>query len=718
MSGKLYTEASLRALIESFDNPVLVLQESTIRWANRAYLALLERSREQVEGRSFLDFVHAEDRARLSERARLMRDGRLAFPNPSRYLVPLPSGGECELAAHVQQVELEVGGRAWLVNCLVLDLRRGEPGLSERHEVETRGERGQWEMVAVAEAARFVAQPEPPSLVQFLERVVWLLSAEAAVLYTAEPSEGAPRLAHAVGLDEPLQGLLAAPLATTVGAAVDTRGPACCGEPEERVLRESSGGRLGRAAAVRLEQGEHVRGVLQVLRAPGRPFTDADLRLMGTLSELLVALLEQWRLRAEASRQLSETRLLLDLARTSAATLEVASILDTAADFLVKLLDVSNCFIFLFDERARMLRGSAASATHREFFRSVAIPLDDAHSLVARVARERRPVGIPDVTRAVGEYNLDLVRRFGQKALLAVPLTSREELIGVVVVDDTRRTRTFAMDEVELTEATCAQLALAIANARLYESLWASYAELAAARAEMVKRERLAALGELSAIVAHEVRNPLGVIFNAVASLRRILKPEGDIALLLNILAEESDRLNRIVGDLLDYTRPREAMLHPENILRVVEDALEAVRAQQGSDGGDIRFEVDVDASLPPVAMDRGLIRRALINVLVNAIQAMPNGGEVRVSARPESMGGREWLRLDVSDTGCGIPTELLHRVFEPFFTTKAQGTGLGLAVVKRITEEHHGELALESAPGRGTTFTLRLPLLQSGSLS
>jgi signal transduction histidine kinase len=436
------------------------------------------------------------------------------------------------------------------------------------------------------------------------------------------------------------------------------------------------------------------------------------------LSELLVALLEQQRLRAEASRQLSETRLLLDLARTSAATLEVASILDTAADFLVKLLDVPNCFIFLFDEQTRTLRGSAASATHREFFRSVTIPLDDAHSLVARVARERKPVGIPDVKRAEGEYNLDLVRRFGQKALLAVPLTSREELIGVVVVDDTRRTRTFTEDEVELTEATCAQLALAIANARLYESLWASYAELAAARAEMVKRERFAALGELSAIVAHEVRNPLGVIFNAVASLRRMLKPQGDIALLLNILAEESDRLNRMVGDLLDFTRPREAVLQPENILHVVEEAVEAVRSQQGTEGGTITFGVEVEETLPPVPVDRRQIRRALINILINAIQAMPNGGAVQVRARRAPVGGREWLRLDVADTGCGIPTELLHRVFEPFFTTKAQGTGLGLAVVKSIIEEHHGELSLESAPGRGTTFTLRLPLLQAGSPS
>jgi two-component system, NtrC family, sensor histidine kinase HydH len=115
--------------------------------------------------------------------------------------------------------------------------------------------------------------------------------------------------------------------------------------------------------------------------------------------------------------------------------------------------------------------------------------------------------------------------------------------------------------------------------------------------------------------------------------------------------------------------------------------------------------------------MDRRLIRQALVNVLVNAIHAMPQGGVVQVRARREAHGTKEVLRIDVADQGCGIPTELVHRVFEPFFTTKAQGTGLGLAVVKRNVEVHHGELALESTPGRGTTFTFRLPLTQPTSL-
>ncbi|QRK12773.1 GAF domain-containing protein [Archangium violaceum] len=834
MMTKRYSESALRALVESFGNPMYVAHEGRVRVANEAYLEMLGLGREQVEGRFFLDFVRPEDRARFEVRYRQRQEGTLKETGPQRYLLPRVGGGMLEVATYVQEVELEERGRAQLINLLVLGERPAELGVAERL-VETSAElvaarsedavrrvalaglagaglsarflardgerfidrdgapppedgelglralsegrpvfgavqglstpvylplgttlsevlwvsgpglspsygsvlslfakvvgaaltdarlladveRGRWEMVAVAEAARFVAQPEPPSPEDFLSRLASLLGAEAVLLYAPESPEGELVLTAQVGLDGALKDVLAAQRGGLSPSVMAARGAVLSNEAEERALLEATGGRLGCGVAIRLTHGGHPRGFLQVLRPPGRPFVGADLRLLGTLSELLMTLLDQRRLRIESARQLSDTRLLLDLARTTTATLEVASILDVASDFLVKLLDVSNCFILLHDEHAGVLRGAAASVTHRDFFRGVVIPVDDPISIAARVARERRPVAIPDLSKVAEMQDRELVRRFEEKALLGLPLTSREELIGVVLLDDTRRPRAFTPAFVELAEATCGQIALAIANARLYESLWASYAELAAARAEMVKRERLAALGELSAIVAHEVRNPLGVIFNAVASLRRMLKPDGDAAMLLDILAEESDRLNRMVGDLLDYTRPREPILQHEDVPRVLQDAVDAAQAQQG---GTLRISLsaEVEPDLPRVPLDRRLIRQALVNVLVNSIQAMPQGGVVQVRARREAQGSRDVLRIDVADQGCGIPTELVHRVFEPFFTTKAQGTGLGLAVVKRIIEEHHGEMTLESAPGRGTTFTFRLPLTQPTSL-
>jgi two-component system, NtrC family, sensor histidine kinase HydH len=146
----------------------------------------------------------------------------------------------------------------------------------------------------------------------------------------------------------------------------------------------------------------------------------------------------------------------------------------------------------------------------------------------------------------------------------------------------------------------------------------------------------------------------------------------------------------------------------------VLEESLEAARAQaQRTPERPVRLFAEVEPGLPPVPMDRRFIRQTLVNLAVNAIQAMPRGGEVRVRARRELRAGKEQLRIDVADQGPGIPEELLHRVFEPFFTTKAQGTGLGLAVVKRNLEDHRGEVVVESVPGRGTTFTFWLPLTQ-----
>jgi len=834
MSTKRYSEADLRVLIEPYGNPVLAVVEGRVSAVNDAWLALLGLPREQVEGRSLMDFVQPEERSRLSERYRLLESGAPQEARTQLYQVPCAGGVSREVAVYATRLKLEGDASALLLNCLVMvdrlpemavaerlvetsaglvtahsedavrrvaleglrkagfrvrllrwdgerllacdgeplpeDVRLGMesladgrpvfggadraspthvylpvggpqaevlwvegPWLAPRHgsvltlfakvvgaaltdaRVQADGARSRWEVEAVAQVAHFVAQPVPPSLEDFLMRVSELLQGRTAALHLSPPQGGALVLAAHVELAsivrdsahaERLTGLLAMADAGEGGLSTQAQGVA---------LGELSGGRLGCGAVARLTRGGEVCGSLQVLRAAGHPFDVRDVRLLGTLAELLVTLLEQRRLRAEASRQLAETRLLLDLARTTSGVLETSSILDVASDFLVHLLDVSNCYILLYDEGAKLLRGAAASSAHRDFFRTVVLPLH-GDSLVTRVARERRPIAIEDVAAASKGFDTELGNRFGEKATLALPLTSREELIGVVVVDDTRRPRSFGPELVELAEATCGQLALSIANARLYESLWASYAELAATRAEMVKRERLAALGELSAIVAHEVRNPLGVIFNAVASLRRLLDPGGDAAMLLDILGEESDRLNRIVGDLLDYTRPREPVLQQEDLGRVLQDSLEAARVQGGGPERPVLIKSDVEPGLPPVPMDRRLIRQALVNVAVNAIQSMPQGGMVQVRARREAHAGREQLRIDVADQGLGIPAELLHRVFEPFFTTKAQGTGLGLAVVKRILEEHRGEIAVESTPGRGTTFTFRLPLTQPPS--
>ncbi|MBI2895305.1 MAG: hypothetical protein HYY06_17250 [Deltaproteobacteria bacterium] len=235
---------------------------------------------------------------------------------------------------------------------------------------------------------------------------------------------------------------------------------------------------------------------------------------------------------------------------------------------------------------------------------------------------------------------------------------------------------------------------------------------------ELVRREQLAVLGELAAVVAHEVRNPLGTIFNAVALLRRYLRSRladgpgpGEGEKLLSLVFEEAERLDRIVTDLLDFARPPTLRLESASLREIAEDVLVAARMRPESEGIVLHLEAPSDLCL--VELDVRFVRQALLNLVINGMQAMPDGGALTVRARVAGSAGAAPVLalLEVIDTGPGIPANARDRVFEPFFTTKASGTGLGLALVKRAVELHGGCVDLESGAG-GTTFSLRLPLL------
>jgi signal transduction histidine kinase len=237
---------------------------------------------------------------------------------------------------------------------------------------------------------------------------------------------------------------------------------------------------------------------------------------------------------------------------------------------------------------------------------------------------------------------------------------------------------------------------------------------LARAQSELIDRERLAALGELSASIAHEVRNPLGVIFNSVGSLRRLLKPQGDVALLLDIVGEEADRLNRMVGDLLHYARPVRPDLEPLPLRPLLGEAVAAARQQIGPAAKGVKSLVTIDPGAETLRADARLLRQALINLFLNAYQAMPRSGLLEVRASRVERDGASLSELHIRDTGVGVPPDVRDKIFQPFFTTKAMGTGLGLAVVRRIIEGHGGTIELAAAEG-GTDFCIRLPL-ETGS--
>jgi two-component system sensor histidine kinase PilS (NtrC family) len=253
--------------------------------------------------------------------------------------------------------------------------------------------------------------------------------------------------------------------------------------------------------------------------------------------------------------------------------------------------------------------------------------------------------------------------------------------------------------------------------------------EVKAAEERARRNERLAAVGGLSAGMAHEIRNPLASIRGAIEMLSRDLQLSDYQARLMEIALRETDRLNRLLDDFLQFARPREVKRQPVPVAQLLADTVE-VFLRQAETTAPVKPRVEAPIDLLADG-DPAQLRQVVWNLLLNARDAMPDGGDLRITARradppgsgnpqeKEPQNRREsrdgcasgTLEICFADTGVGIPRDVINRVFEPFFTTKSQGTGLGLSTVYRIIEAHEGAIHVQSEEGRGSVFTVRIPL-------
>jgi signal transduction histidine kinase len=250
---------------------------------------------------------------------------------------------------------------------------------------------------------------------------------------------------------------------------------------------------------------------------------------------------------------------------------------------------------------------------------------------------------------------------------------------------------------------------LARAFARMTESLRRNVAQLERTQAQLVQSEKLASIGEMAAAVAHGLRNPLASLRAAAQLVRR--HPDAPTSgEHLDAIVEEVDRLDRRISHLLSFSRPAPYHPMPERIERLVENLLPAVAEPMRERKVELRLELPDD--LPPVKVDPMQLEQALLELVSNALDAMPAGGRLRLGAERRNGGfpGGEVV-IEIGDSGPGIPAQVLPSVCEPFFTTRQDGTGLGLAIAKRYVEQNGGRLEIDSTPGAGTTVRVRLPV-------
>jgi signal transduction histidine kinase len=290
---------------------------------------------------------------------------------------------------------------------------------------------------------------------------------------------------------------------------------------------------------------------------------------------------------------------------------------------------------------------------------------------------------------------------------LCVPMISINRLTGILLLGTDRPGWRIRGSQIELLTLLASQASLAFENAALY-----------GAQRERLDRlyraERLAAVGQLAAGVAHEIRNPLTAIRSTMQYLLRGLDSADSRHQLVEEILSEVDRINSTVGGLLSLSRSGERQHAEVDISEPLGSAVQLIHNQAADQG--VEIENRQGGRPWRVLGDAGQLKQVFLNLFINAIQSMPKGGRITLRVEPWFPPGPEaagaWAEVRIEDSGPGIPPEQLRRIFDPFFTTKPEGTGLGLAICHGIIEQHGGEIAMASEMGRGTTASVRLPLV------
>jgi signal transduction histidine kinase/putative methionine-R-sulfoxide reductase with GAF domain len=396
-------------------------------------------------------------------------------------------------------------------------------------------------------------------------------------------------------------------------------------------------------------------------------------------------------------------------------TLEVDEILRLVLEGVTKHIGFDRARLYLVNEKSNLLECKMAVGVNVEEIRGVTLPLDPEASIVARSIFEKKPYVIPDASLDP-RVNPLLKEKFNLHSLVIIPLLARERALGAIAADHMEPGRKITPETLASVMTFAQQAGLAIHNAFMYQELKTFSeqmeermqrvtADLRKTEAQLIRSEKLAALGQLAAGIAHEIRNPLTSINILIHSMTENLPPEHSRWEDLKVIEEEISRINEIVDQFLRFARPSPPLLGKVEVSPLFEETLQLLRPQIERQ----KISVQKDfRSLPPVTADKEQMKQVILNLLLNAIQAMPKGGRLDLSGQVST--DDQWVQLSILDSGIGIPPEDIEKLFDPFFSTKEGGVGLGLSIAHRIIDQHHGKIEIESRPEQGTVFKLWLP--------
>lgn len=448
--------------------------------------------------------------------------------------------------------------------------------------------------------------------------------------------------------------------------------------------------------AVPLEVNGETRGVLNMDSDRLNAFSPDDQDLLEELALQAAKVIQNTWLYEQLRLKVHLFESLASVSRTINSTLNLDEALRAITREASELMRARMCSIMMLDENREWLDLRASHGAGRAYINKPRLSVEE--SLLGVVVRRKKPLQVANVQASTRYQNVEVARREGLVSLLSVPLLFAGQAIGALNVY-TGRPYNFSNEEIRILGALAELSAIAIEKARLYE-------RIVDVEEQLRQNEKLSALGLLAAEVAHEIRNPLTVMKLLYHSLNLKFPSDDPRTKDTKIIEAKIEHLNKIVEQILDFARTTEPKFAAVNLNELVDELGLLVRHKLANQ--DIKMVRQLQSDLPAVLGDAPQLEQAFLNLLLNAAEAMPEGGTLTVKSHVI----KSHVVIEFKDTGGGMSEELQKHAFTAVLsTTKVKGSGLGLAIVGRIVETHHGKIQIKSRPGRGTNIIISLPV-------
>ncbi len=446
-----------------------------------------------------------------------------------------------------------------------------------------------------------------------------------------------------------------------------------------------------------------------------------DESLITVIASHLASLADYTRLREEAEGRARNLGLIHEVVQQVIGLTDPRAVAEITSDLLARYFAYELCSVFIADEKGDLTIGGFGGTSQnvvKRAMKSFEYPVSGG--ITGMVFESGESMVVNDVLQ---DSRYRSVKGWQAGSEMCVAIRDGEKILGIVDVQSSSQ-NAFTHNDFIALESLAGILASVITSADQYQRLQVTISQLRSTQVELrarmeaqrsaenrlVQAAKLAAVGEMAAGIAHELNNPLTSVTGFAELALDAIPPESQTRKDLEIVMREAIRARDVVRRLLDFARQSESTRARASLNDVIEDVVALSRHLIHTSGVELKLELEKD--LPWVLADSNQMKQVLLNLVHNALQAMPTGGEMIISTQSAARAGRDWITVSVCDTGVGIPQEELSRIFEPFYTTKGDqgGTGLGLSVTYGIVTDHGGQIEVESEPGVGSKFTVWLP--------